>query len=394
MNQKNEKKLECIYCQTEIEKDDNFCPKCGNITSQGYIYLKNKKNFKKIMNGEAIKQDKKLLLLVSILNIGLLIFFVMLVLRGEELFKPIIYIKKQISTNIYGYNKSTIKTTNKYNNINIQSYEEAIKIIKKDFDEQIWLCQSNNQIFQIENKIEQQYDIPSVNFCDISYEEVKKIYEVINKIYSMFPTIKGALTNITIGNTKSNYIAYFQPMYQFVNINKNINNYNKVNKTQILLNSYYFLNTTTLNTKIEQIAGDNYYVKDATFESLIAHELGHYISFVILLKENNMENITFESKYNQEKIKRIINIFNEGTHSKQIIDEALNNYNKKYNANYNQISFALTISNYAARTDENGNLIADETIAEALHDYYLHEENMKNASKEIINIIKNKLGEL
>ena len=36
-------------------------------------------------------------------------------------------------------------------------------------------------------------------------------------------------------DTNSEYIARFQPMYQFVNINEDINNYNKVNKTQIFI---------------------------------------------------------------------------------------------------------------------------------------------------------------
>ena len=69
----------------------------------------------------------------------------------------------------------------------------------------------------------------------------------------------------------------------------------------------------------------------------------------------------------------------------------LNNYNLKYNSNYDIFAFASTISNYAASKDKKGNLIADETIAEAIHDYYLHGNNMKASSKEIVNVIKNRL---
>ena len=53
--------------------------------------------------------------------------------------------------------------------------------------------------------------------------------------------------------------------------------------------------------------------------------------------------------------------------------------------------FASTISKYASSKDKNNSLIADETIAEAVHDYYLHEENMKSSSREIIAIIKSRL---
>ena len=54
-------------------------------------------------------------------------------------------------------------------------------------------------------------------------------------------------------------------------------------------------------------------------------------------------------------------------------------------------SYAATISNYASTKDDEGNLIADETIAEAIHDYYLHGYSMKSSSYEIINVIKRKL---
>ena len=41
--------------------------------------------------------------------------------------------------------------------------------------------------------------------------------------------------------------------------------------------------------------------------------------------------------------------------------------------------------------DKNGNLIADETIAEAIHDYYLHGYSCSKSSYEIVSIIKSKL---
>ena len=86
-----------------------------------------------------------------------------------------------------------------------------------------------------------------------------------------------------------------------------------------------------------------------------------------------------------------MNDFDTGKFSLAIINKALENYNSKYNLNLNIEDFALTISKYAGVKDKNGNLIADETIAEAIHDYYLHKENMKNSSYEIIQIIKQKL---
>ena len=213
-------------------------------------------------------------------------------------------------------------------------------------------------------------------------------------MYDLFPNIKGTLTNITITNPPKDsfYIARFQPMYQFVNINDNIKKYNKVNKTQILLNSYYFLNEDILEKKFEEVIGDNWYVNDATWESIIAHEIGHYISFTAFLKEHNLTNITYITLDNYNTIDFIMKEYDNGEFSKNIINEALTNYNLQYNTNLDISSFAISISNYAAALDDKNNLIADEIIAEAIHDYYLHGDTMKNSSNEIIKIIKEKLG--
>jgi len=85
-------------------------------------------------------------------------------------------------------------------------------------------------------------------------------------------------------------------------------------------------------------------------------------------------------------------LFDSGEFSTRIVTEALNNYNSKYNTNLDINSFASTISNYASIKDKNNNLIADETIAEAIHDYYLHGNSMKFSSREIVNVIRRKLG--
>ena len=385
--------MKCIHCEVEIESDDNFCWKCGHWTAKGYSFLKNEENVKMIMNGDAVKQDERFSILISLLGIGFILFTAMMFIRGDDLFKPFIYLKKQATNYIYGYNTSIIKTDNKYSNENINTYDNAIELIKKDFDEQSWLCENDIEISRVEYELQENFSIPSVSFCDAPYDVTLKLKDVISKMYSLFPNIQGALTNITITNASSSseYIAYFQPLYQFVNINEDINLFNKVNKTQILLNSYYFLNKEMLESNLENVVGENWYVNGATWESTIAHELGHYISFVILLKENGMSNITFETPTSQTQIQNIIEIFNNGTHSNEIVNEALLNFNSKYNLNYDIDTFASTISKYASSKDKKGNVIADETIAEAIHDYYLHGNSMKNSSREIVNVIKNRL---
>ena len=117
-------------------------------------------------------------------------------------------------------------------------------------------------------------------------------------MYNLFPNISGALTNISITNASTNkeYIARFQPMFQFVNANEDITKYNKVNKTQILLNSYYFLNEDIMNEPISSVVGSDWYVNDTTWESTIAHELGHYISNHLVIKLTPCQNYAITIK--------------------------------------------------------------------------------------------------
>ena len=388
--------MKCLnqYCDAEeIENDDHFCYKCGHWTAKGYSFLRNKENVNTIMNGDAAKKDDNFSVMLGIASITFIAFFIMCIFRGNDLFKPFFYLKRQADSYIYGYNTSIIKTENIYNKEAINSLDEAKEFIKKDLDSQSWKCSHELETLQYQNSIESDNSIPVVSFCDISYEEAEKITNVINKMYSLFPKMKGALTNISITNatTNSEYIARFQPMYQFVNPNEDINSYNKVNKTQILLNSYYFLNKEIMNNPVSSVVGEDWYVKDATWESTIAHELGHYISFVVLIRENGLENITFVTYENENEINDVLNKFESGEFSKSILNQALNNYNSKYNTNLDLISFALTISKYAGAKDKYGNLIADETIAEAIHDYYLHGYACSRSSYEIVNIIKSRL---
>ena len=249
----------------EIETDDNFCYKCGQWTARGYSFLKDKENVNMIMNGATVKQSGRLSMLGSLLALAFIIFTIMLVIRGEDLFKPFFYLKKQAFNYIYGYNTSLMKTDKKYNRKSINSYEEAIEFIKKDTSNQDFYCFNDIDVSIMASSIEEEYSIPSVSFCDMSVEESTKIKNVIDKMYLLFPNVKGALTNITITNasSKSEYIARFQPMYQFVNINESINSYNKVNKTQILINSYYFLNEDIMKNPVESVVGENWYVNDA-----------------------------------------------------------------------------------------------------------------------------------
>ena len=379
----------CLKCGVEVEVDDNFCPECGHWTTKGYSFLNDKDNLKVINGKVVIKQNRisyliSLIFLFAVLSIGICMY------RGKDILKPFTYIKREFISYKYGYNTTILDNTNQYYNQNIFTLDEAKNIINEDFSSQSWQCSDTIDVSKLETEIENNYEIVNVSFCEISLTEAEKIKKTIDNIYNLFPNIKGYLTNITITNAlnKNDYVAYFQPIYQFVNSTNNINDFNKVNKSQILLNSYYFLNEDTLNKTVK----DNWYVNDATYESLIAHEFGHYITYVTLLKEKNIGNTILETKDNKTDIEEIKNIIKSGTYTEELVTSAINNYNYSNNTNLEISGFAELISNYAKQKNSKGNYIYDEIIAEAVHDYYLHGSNSNKASLEIISILKKRLG--
>lgn len=378
----------CLKCGYEVENDDNFCPQCGHWTARGYILLKdNNKNRKK---RKIVEQQNRMVYLFELLFLFLMLIIIICFYRGKEILSPFIYVRRKITDYQYGYNTTILKTDNQYFNKEIIDIETAISIIKSDFEEQDWKCKNNFEIGKIEKELQENNNIINVSFCDLNIEKAQKISIVINDVYQLFPNIKNYLTNISITNdsNKNSYVASFQPIYQFVNSSNNINEYNKVNKTQILLNSYYFLNEDKLKSPIKE----DWYVKDATWESLIAHELGHYINFVTLLKNKKIDNIILVTKENENVINDIIEIVNNQRYSKQLVNEALENYNKKYNTNLDIGEFTLLISKYANQKNHKNEYVYDEIIAESVHDYYLHKDSSSKASLEIIYILKLRLN--
>ena len=225
----------------EIEKDDNFCYKCDHWTAKGYSFIRNKDNVENILNGAAVKKEANFSVMISVASLSFIIFFVISLIRGNDLYKQFFYLERKANGYIYGYNVSILNTNNSYSNKIVNSYDEALNLIIEDLDNQSWKCSHEIETSQYEYEIQNKTSIPIVSFCDASDNVSKKIIGVIEEMYNLFPNISGALTNISITNASTNkeYIARFQPMFQFVNANEDITKYNKVNKTQILLNSYH-----------------------------------------------------------------------------------------------------------------------------------------------------------
>jgi hypothetical protein len=74
-----------------------------------------------------------------------------------------------------------------------------------------------------------------------------------------------------------------------------------------------------------------------------------------------------------------------------MIKTAYNNYKKDTNTTLGFDEWRATISGYAVATDNAGEYLYDETIAEAFHDVYLNGNNAADASKYIVEVLKSEL---
>ena len=84
----------------EIEKDDNFCYKCGHWTAKGYTFAKDKNNLESILNGEVLKKESKFFLMIITALSAFIFFFLTSFLRGNNLYKSLFYLKRQLNSQV------------------------------------------------------------------------------------------------------------------------------------------------------------------------------------------------------------------------------------------------------------------------------------------------------
>ena len=369
--------MKCKYCDAIVDLKDEYCFSCGSK-------LKEEKKENKIH--DFFPLIGLLFSIFTILILGIFIYFDIsshnnsTIYFNDTIFEP----KSKSDPYLFSYFSTSITYDNQFNYKKVSDINEASKYIKDESLGQRKKC-GNNLILNQEKNLEKSYNIDAVNLCELSTKNVGNISKVFQKTYAEFPNIKGYMTNITLMNPTADddFIASFKPIFQFVNEKGNIKIFPWVIKTQMLLNSNYYLNGDYLDNAINSSVG--WFVKEADGYSIISHELGHYLSFVALLKKYNINSIKYIESKNLDKLLTVNQELQSGSFSKEIVDEAIANYNEKYGF-ITLDSFQRKISRYA------NNDILDETIAEAYHDYYLHGNNASPASLEIINVLKERLN--
>ena len=285
--------------------------------------------------------------------------------------------------------KTAIITDNVYADISVNNIDDANKLIIKDSINQK-KKDYPKEILEIENEIIDKYSITAVNLKEMDVEFAKELKDVIKKIYEEYPGARGHLSNLTLTNldmSESNVIALFMPVFTF-GISDTSSTMPWVIKTQVQLNSKYFLNPEKMETTVKTSSKSGHFPKNATKYSPVAHELGHYLSFITLLNKYSMDSIRILEDEQVQTFYDIYQDFIDGDFSKQMIEEAYQNYKNDYNDDIDFDEWRGKISEYALAKDDSGNYIYDETIAEAFHDVYLNNDNANIVSKYVVEVLK------
>jgi len=277
-----------------------------------------------------------------------------------------------------------------YEGITISSATDVNRFITEDSVNQKGNCPRN--IVEIENRIIRNYGIEAVNLCEMDRDFALEIEKVARIIYNDFPTARGYLTNITLGNLSGEFrgtIAYFQIAFPFASTTRR----EIVGiKTKFVLNTEYFLNIPKMETIIRDASNRGNFPPNATRYSVMYHEFGHYLSFVAMMKSHGLSSPLIWDNNNTATYLRVVNDFVDGTFSLKMIEEAYNNYRRRTNTTMSLFEFRASISKYAVHKNNEGRYIYDETIAEAFADYYVNGRNARAASREIVAVLRKHLG--
>lgn len=426
--------MHCNKCGSKYEKEDKYCNNCGNNLTKEESYqakpqekidiypkttnpyraeveikeLKEKEiiPIKKEFEVEKItlkKESNAFYYACGALISLFIIFIISTIFAIKNTDNQQVYFdnnrnkEQEIETQkiILKEDETSISMNNKYYGQTILTKEQALELIINDSIKEKKKC-SNTLITAVEQEIES-LGIKAVNLCELDLEVAKELKNVIEYVYTNYPITKKYLTNFTLYNSEEmnlgdSTMAFFIFHLDFAYSDTT---YPYAAKTAIAINSSYFLNPERLDRTLEYSSLSGHFPKNATKGSVVIHELGHYLSYIIAVNEyqkdgfllTSMNNLTTLQTYTQQEIY-------QRKMSKSIISEAYQNYKKNYDDLKTEDEFRASISKYAMSKNEKGEYLYDETIAEAFHDYYLNKENASKASIEIYKVLDARLKEL
>lgn len=397
----------CSRCGTKLDANAKYCNKCGfNMSGSNVVtpppYINNINS-----NISKSKESNKKMIFMGIgigTSIVLLILLFNVIIQNSKsdyYFSDNSYTntdvtnsnstraKENTTTTKKSKSKTVIISDNFYKGVSVSSIDDAEELISKDSTDQKSKCPS--EILEVENDIIKKYGITAVNLCEMDVDFAKELGNVFGVIYDEYPAARGHLTNVTLRNTsmmsESGVIAAFMPIFSFATSNTQTT-YPWVIKTQMLLSSPYFLNKNKLEGSVKDGSSSGHFPPNSTIYSPVAHELGHYLSFLAMLNNYDMNSVLLIDANNIDTLYKVYEDFGKGYFSLKMLQEAYNNYKSDTNTTLSFDEWRGTISGYALAKDNDGEYIYDETIAEAFHDTYLNKDNARDASKYIIKVLK------
>lgn len=369
----------CGKCGNFLGNDSKFCSKCGQKINKNHV-------------------NKKLLFSCGCL--GIIVLFLLITIFSVRRNR---YYFDNSNDNINDNNVTAepVKKRGKYSTViiydhtyfgvKINNTDDAYSLIVNDSVEQKNNCPE--EIKTVEEEIINNYGITAVNLCEMDVDFARELGNVFKKIYDEYPGVRGYITNLTLVNAsmRDNYIAAFMPVFNFATSNS-VTTYPWVIKTQVLLNTTYFLNQERLQASVTDGSNSGHFPKNSSIYSPVAHELGHYLSFLAMMKNYDLDSILLVDSQNVDTFYQVYENFGKGTFSLSMIKEAYNNYLQDTNSQVDFDKWRGSISNYALAKDNKGEYIYDETVAEAFHDVYLNGSDSSEASQYIVEVLKKKLG--
>lgn len=413
----------CPKCGNRIENWSNFCNRCGNplenspnstllqptqnisINNQ---YQNSKDSISNLLSNNINNKDKNRNMIFIGAGCGIVLLIIIIIITVVSNRKANYYfsttenynnsndtenvVKKTDNNSKKGKYQTIIITDNTYSGIKVSNNSDAYKLIEKDSVSQKNQCPS--EIKKVEDEIIEKYNITAVNLCEMDVDFARELENVFEVIYRDYPSARGHITNLTLRNTnmlsEGGVIAAFMPAFNFATSDSD-SSYPWVIKTQVLLSSQYFLNKSKLESSTEAGSSTGHFPPNSTIYSPVAHELGHYLSFLAMMKYYKLNSILLINNNSIDTFYKLYSDFGEGNYSLSMINEAYENYKKDTNTLMSLDEWRGTISKYALAKDNSGEYIYDETIAEAFHDVYLNNDDAKDASKYIVKVLKEKL---
>ncbi|MBR2705245.1 MAG: zinc ribbon domain-containing protein [Clostridia bacterium] len=276
--------------------------------------------------------------------------------------------------------------------VDLPNEQAADELIKKDSEDQKGT--TSNEIKQIENQIIRDYKVKAVNLGEMDVDTARGISNAFKYIYDNFPGARNMLSNISIGNmsiSQNSVLAYFGP-HEFAVSKSSATGYPKSVKTLMCLNSRYFLNPSLLQQAVEQSSKAGHFPKNVSKYAVVVHESGHFLTLVATMKKYGLDTVNFIDSSSVDKYIKVLQDWNSYEEPLSILNEAYENYKKKYNDNISFDEFRASISGYAMQTDKSGKPIYHETVAEAFHDYYTNGQNSAKASIEIVQVLMQRVN--